>query len=74
LQSHTNGGARFTGSASANGVHDHEDAAAAGRQNAVDIGGRARLFDAKFRQIFTHGDEKTFGIGHNLNVTDPGGA
>ncbi len=57
-----------SGSAAANGIHDHQHGAAAGRQQAIHILRGSRLFNTVSSEILAHCCDKWFRVWHNLIV------
>ena len=64
LQCHADGWPGSARRAAAHRVHHHQHGSVAGRQKAVDIGGRSGFLDAVARQILPHGNKEMFWIGH----------
>ena len=64
LEGHANGWPGAAGGATAHRIDDHQNRAAVGRKNPVDIGGRACLFDTVSGKVGAHGGDENFRVGH----------
>ena len=68
VKSHADARARFTGGATADGIHDHEDGAAAGGEETIDIGGSAGFFNSETGKILAHRRDELLGIRHVFSL------
>ena len=66
LEGEANGGAGPARGTSANGIHDHEHAAALWSKKLVHIFGSPRFFHAVLSEITPHGSNELFRVGHDV--------
>jgi hypothetical protein len=66
FEGHSDAGACFTSSATADGIDDYHYGAAARGNGTIYVGRSARLLDSILGKVTAHGGEKLFRVGHRV--------